>query len=86
MGQDEGHEVFALLPLILISIPFAIGFYHLAGRLGRNKAAWAVLSLIPGVNYFFWVYGWFVVVLNVLDRLPPLTGRTGGRVGSQQTP
>ncbi len=68
-----------LLVWILVGVPFAIGFYFVAGRLGRSGPAWAILSLIPFVNYFFWIYAGFVVLLAVLDRLNALAapGRTG---------
>ncbi len=57
---------------LLVGVPFAIGFYFVAGRIGRNRVLWAVLSLIPFVNYVFWIYAWFVVLLAILDRLNAL--------------
>lgn len=85
MGQGYDHMwgggfLLAGGPLlwIIAGIPFAIGLYHVAGRLGRSQPLWAVLSLVPFVNYFFWIYAAFVIVLAVLDRLNALTG-AGGR-------
>jgi hypothetical protein len=69
MDQQPGFGIVQLLPLILIGMPFAFGFYHVAGRLGRNGVAWAILSLVPIVNYFFWIYAAFVALLFILDRL-----------------
>lgn len=60
-------ELFGLLPLILISIPVAIGFGFLAKRLEKSPALWVVLSLIPVLNYFFWIYASFVILFYVLD-------------------
>jgi hypothetical protein len=82
MDHGAGLGLISLLPLIVISIPFAIGFFHVAGRVGKNPVAWAILSLIPLVNSLFWIYASFVVVLNILDRLPPLAGGAGQRSGS----
>lgn len=73
-----GFGFFPLIPRILISIPFAIGFYHTARRLGRSPAVWAILALIPIVNYFFAIYAGFVILFAVLDRLHALGG-TGTR-------
>lgn len=58
-----------LLPLIVISVPFAIGFYHVAKKIGRNTTAWTVLSLIPIVNYFSWIYFFFVILIWIFDKL-----------------
>jgi hypothetical protein len=58
-----------LLPFFILMLPFAIGNYALAGRLGRSRAGWLILSLIPLVNYFFLIYVAYVVVLRVLDSL-----------------
>ncbi len=63
---------FAFVPLlafVLIAVLLAIGFAMVAGRIGKSSVLWAVLSLIPVVNYFFWIYASFVVLLYVLDRL-----------------
>ena len=64
-----GAEALAsLLPLLLISIPIAIGNYFLAKRIdGASPVAWLVLSLIPLVNFAFWYYIAYKVVFNVLD-------------------
>jgi len=68
------------ISIVLFSIPLAIGCYKVAERLGREKALWAILSLVPVVNYFFWIYVWFVVVLYVLDRLKAIeTGLPAAR-------
>jgi CBS domain containing-hemolysin-like protein len=64
-----------LVTLILIAIGIAIGNGFVAKRLGRNRPLWIVLSLIPFLNTFFYIYVFFVVVLAVLDRLNALTGR-----------
>ena len=72
--MSGGEDFAALLPLIIISIPFAIGNYFLAGRLGRNKIFWVVLTLIPVVNFIFVYYVVYVVVFHILDKLETLTG------------
>jgi hypothetical protein len=40
MGPEQpAFAVMELLPMILISMPFAIGMYYVAGRLDRNALA-----------------------------------------------
>jgi hypothetical protein len=72
MMYGDGFFAFqtaALVPIALISLPFAIGFYFVAGRLGRHQLLWAVLALIPFVNFFFFIYASFAILLHVLDKI-----------------
>ena len=63
-------EAFAqFLPLILISIPFAIGNYFLAKRIDKNPLVFLILSVIPFVNFFFYPYVLYTVVFRILDKL-----------------
>jgi len=71
--MEHGFQFTAFVPLILFAIPIAIGNYFLAGRMGRNKVLWVVLTLIPIVNFIFIYYVMYVVVLYVLDKLNRLT-------------
>jgi hypothetical protein len=66
-----------LLAFILIAILFAIGFAKIAGRMGKSPVLWAVLSLVPVVNYFFWIYAMFVILIYVLDRLNAIGTKVG---------
>jgi len=68
---------FPLLFLIVVGVLFAIGFAKIAGRIGRSPVLWAVLSLIPLVNYIFWIYATFVILLYMLDRLNGISARLG---------
>jgi hypothetical protein len=70
-------EVWRVLPLLLLSIPLAIGNYFLAGRLGRNRLTWVVLSLIPFVNIFFLYYVGYAVIFRLLDTLAAVAARLG---------
>lgn len=85
-SEMQGFDVVALLPLLLIMVPFAIGFTLVAGRIGRNKILWAVMSLIPIINYFFWIYAGFVVLLHMLDRLNAISARTGAETAVTARP
>ncbi len=69
-GEWSGHGMVPFLPMLLIALPFAIGNYFLAQRLGQQPWLWALLTLIPIVNYFFMLYVAYMVVYAVLDRLP----------------
>jgi len=68
-----------LLVWFIIGIGLAIGNYFLARRLGANQVLWAVLSLIPIVNFVFVYYVGYRVVFAVLDRLAALGGRPEAR-------
>lgn len=79
--DGQGFNLLALIPFLLLMFPLAIGLSLVAGRVGRNKVLWAVLSLVPVVNYFFWIYAFFVVVLHMLDRLNGITAHLGVVIG-----
>ena len=69
--------VLYLLFLVAVYIAIANGNGYLAVRLGRNAAAWVILSLIPFVNVFFYIYALYNVLFFVVDRLkliPPARG------------
>lgn len=71
MMYDGGFvmPVGGLLWILIVSLPFAIGFYFVAGRIGHTPLLWAVLTLIPVVNWFFVIYAFFVTLIYILDRL-----------------
>lgn len=73
MYEMQSVHAVAFFPIILwwilVAIPFAIGAYFIAERMGRNKALWVILTLIPVVNFFFYIYAMFAVLLYILDRL-----------------
>ena len=66
-----------LVVFLILGIFWAIGNYALAQRLGRNAVLWAILTLIPGVNFIFLYYVFYQVIYGILDRLPaePLRSR-----------
>jgi hypothetical protein len=77
--QDTAFQwAMIIVPWLMVSlffIPLAIGNYFLAGRLGRNPVLWAVLTVIPVVNFVFLYVAMYRVVFYVLDRLNELSGR-----------
>jgi len=75
MPSDLSELITSLLPLIIMSVAFAFGNYFLAGRLGKSMVLWIILSLIPGVNFFFFIYICYVVVIRILDQLAKITAR-----------
>ena len=68
-GTDVWIAIASLLPIVIIFVVFAIGFGFLAKRLEKNVALWVILSLIPVVNYFFWVYAMFITLFYIIDTL-----------------
>jgi hypothetical protein len=71
--DDSTYQLLQIVPFLLISIPFAIGNGYLASRLGRNALIWVILSLIPLVNYVFFIYVAYQIVFFVVDRLSSTT-------------
>ena len=72
---------FPPLPLLVVIIAFwiavAVGNGFIARALGKPVALWVILSLIPIVNYFFYIYMAYSVVLGVLGKLNSLETRMG---------
>jgi hypothetical protein len=66
-----------LIVVIAMLIALAVGNGFIARALGKSVVLWVILSLIPIVNYFFYVYIGYAVVLGVLHRLNALTARSG---------
>ncbi len=61
--------------MLLLWLGMAAGNGLLARRLGHSVTLWVVLSLIPGINYFFYVYVGYAVILGILKRLDALQPR-----------
>lgn len=57
---------------ILMAVPFAIGNYFLARRVDGMPWLWAMLTLIPILNYLFCIYVAYRVLCAMLDRLDVL--------------
>jgi len=64
------------LILFIVYIAVAVANGYLATRLGKSAAAWVVLSLIPIVNIFFFVYLGYTVLFFIIDRLKAISART----------
>lgn len=80
--MDQDYVSYApSLPVIIVVVALwiavAVGNGFIARALGKHVALWVVLSLIPIVNYFFYIYAGYAVVLGVLHRLNALTARSG---------
>lgn len=63
--------------LIVLWIALAVGNGFIARALGKPVWLWVLLSLIPIVNYFFYIYIGYSVVLGVLNKLNAIQSRTG---------
>lgn len=80
--MDNGYtDFYPPLPLLVVLIAFwialAVGNGFIARALGKNVPLWVILSLIPIVNYFFYIYIIYAVVLAVLHKLNLLQTRIG---------
>ncbi len=77
--NDSNSMLMSMLPLFLVSIPFAIGNYKIAGRTGASQPLWLILSLIPLVNVLFNFYVWYAVVIRILDMFASISARPSAR-------
>ena len=80
--MDQDYSSFApslpvLVVLIALWIALAVGNGFIARALGKHVALWVILSLIPVVNYFFYIYIVYAVILGVLHRLNAIAARSG---------
>ena len=70
MQQPSGADlVIQLLPMIIFSLPLAIGVFWLAPKMRSNPWLWAVLFLIPLVNLFAVQIFLIRVAGRIFDRL-----------------
>ena len=61
--------IIQLLPMIIFSLPLAIGVFWLAPKVPSNPWIWAVLFLIPVVNLFAVQVFLIRVAGRIFDRL-----------------
>jgi hypothetical protein len=61
--------------VLLLWLGMAVGNGFIARRLGHSVVLWVVLSLVPVVNYFFYIYVGYAVILGILKRLDALQAR-----------
>jgi hypothetical protein len=64
------------LVVFCMYVALAIANGYLAARLGRSVPAWVILSLIPIVNVFFYLYMGYTVLFFIIDRLKAVSART----------
>ena len=70
MEQQAGEAGLAsLLPLLLISVSFAVTGFLIARRKGKNPALFAVLSFVPLINITVIFYLVALTDKEVYDRL-----------------
>jgi hypothetical protein len=79
--MDPDYFSYPPISLIIISvallIALAVGNGFIARALNKSVVLWVVLSLIPFINTFFYIYMVYAVVLGILHRLNSLTSRSG---------
>lgn len=79
--MDQDFSYYPSIPVIVVFvalyIALAVGNGFVARALGKHVVLWVILSLIPIVNYFFYIYIVYAVVLGVLHRLNAIAARGG---------
>jgi hypothetical protein len=79
MDGDYGFypSIPGLIVTVALWIALAVGNGFIARELHKSVVLWVILSLIPVVNVFFYIYIAYAVVLGVLHRLNAITARSG---------
>jgi len=77
--NDDGGLLVSLLPMFILSIPLAIANYFLAFRLGKNGLLWAILTMIPLINFFAFWYLIYSAAFSALDRVAALERQVGSK-------
>ena len=80
MNQDYVSyypSIAGIAAFVALYIALAVGNGFVAKALGKHVALWVILSLIPVVNYFFYIYIFYAVVLGILHRLNAIAARGG---------
>jgi hypothetical protein len=79
--MDGDYGFYPSIPGLIITvalwIALAVGNGFIARELHKHVALWVILSLIPVINVFFYIYIAYAVVLGVLHRLNAITARSG---------
>lgn len=66
------NSLFSLLPLIIMQSIYAIFIWQIAKRTNKNAAIYLILSLIPVIGTFFFIYVFWSTILLVLDSINEL--------------
>lgn len=66
-----------LIITVALWIALAVGNGFIARALNKHVVLWVILSLIPVVNVFFYIYIVYAVILGILHRLNAITARSG---------
>ncbi len=73
--MSDGSGIAAILPLLIIQIPFVIGNGYLASRLNRSVPVWVILSIIPVIGYFFMLYVGYTLIFHFLDKAKEISNK-----------
>ncbi|HEV8678466.1 MAG TPA: hypothetical protein VGQ90_03750 [Stellaceae bacterium] len=82
--MDHSGAAFAVMALyflflLAVYIAIAVANGYLAARLEKSVPLWVVLSLIPIVNFGFYIYVFYVILFFVIDRLKLIAPAGPGR-------
>ncbi len=79
--DDYGYGFYPSIPGLIVTIALwialAVGNGFIARALNKHVALWVILSLIPVVNIFFYIYIAYAVILGILHRLNAIIARNG---------
>jgi len=75
----------AFVPIIILTVPFAIGNFFLARALRQSIPIWVILSLIPFLNYLFFIYVTFFVAIHIVRSLQRISAALDVSAGAKSS-
>lgn len=70
--------IISFLPMLIMQAIYAIFVAQIAKRTNKNVSVYVIVSLIPLVGAFFFIYVIWSTVLSVLDSINELKAQKGG--------
>ncbi|MEN3294524.1 MAG: hypothetical protein V7642_3777 [Burkholderiales bacterium] len=69
--------IISFLPMLIMQAIYAIFVAQIAKRTNKNVPVYVIVSLIPFVGAFFFIYVMWSTVLSVLDSINELKAQKG---------
>jgi hypothetical protein len=71
---SASFDLFSLLPLLFLSIPYEVAAFWLSPKMGANRWLWLILIMIPLVNIIAGPIFLVLIIGSILDKLNELSG------------
>lgn len=72
--------IISFLPIFIMQAIYAVFIAQIAKRTGKNVPFYVIVSIIPFVGAFFFIYVMWSTVLRVLDSINELKAQKAGSI------